>query len=241
MGRMFKFTGIAEEITWQPTDVAGCKLWVRSDLAWQDAAKTVPCVNSSLIYTGEDKSGLGNDVVQATEAKRPVYLTNQINGHPAWRFDGIDDILVSIDTFSWPKPCTVYIVLKQISWTNSDFIYDAKGIDAGMGLFQYDATPKLALHDAVPLFMTDILSVGTWGIVSSIHNGGSSSIRLNTNTPTLGAAGNNLPGGFTLGRIGLSDVLYSNIDVVEILGYRAVSDPDDALVMTYFNTRYAIY
>jgi len=233
---------------WLPTDIAGCVLWLRSDLAWQDAAKTVPCTNSTLVYTGEDKSGSGNDVIQATETKRPTYLTNQINGHPCWRFDGNDDMLVSGDAFSWPHPNVIYIVFKQITWTVVDFVYDAVLVDAGMGLFQNIASPNLYIHNGVPVLMEDPLAIGTWGAVKCVFTGGAdSSIRLNMGTPTVGNAGNFSPGGFRLGRLGNTDIFYGNIDVAEVIGYGAVpSLEDDALIMNYLNTLaqgtgYAIY
>jgi hypothetical protein len=229
---------------WVPTDIGGCIVWFRSDLAWQDAEKTTLCVlDEDLVYLGEDKC-LTHGISQATSGKRPKFYTNQINGiYPAWRFNGTTDMLVSADAFAWAMPATVYIVLRQISWTNSDFIYDSAVDDAGMGLFQYDVTPKLSVHNGAPLVASDTLSVGSWGIVTSIHNGASSSIRLNAGIPTAGTSGSNSPSGFTLGRIGSSDVLYGNFDVAEIIGVAgsSVSVEDDALTLAYLNGRYAIY
>lgn len=225
-----------------PTDVAGCVIWLRSDLAWQDAAKTIACASDAdLIYVGEDKS-LTNDVIQATEGARPKFYTNQINSiYPCWRFDGANDVLIS-GAFAWARPNTVYLVLKQIAWSNSDFIYDAVGPDAGMGLFQYPVTPSLIIHDGNPACEVSTLSVGSWGILRMIHNSLNSSIRYNQGVPITGNTGGNVPpGGFTLGRIGTTNALYGNFDVAEMLGYNAVSSEDDVLIMDYLNTRYAIY
>jgi len=109
MPGLFGRTGrIASGGGWLPTDIGGCKLWLRSDFAWQDAEKTVPCVDSSLVWTGEDKS-LTGDAIQATESKRPVYLTNGINGHPVWHFDGLDDRL-ELASAPVDPPCTIAIV-----------------------------------------------------------------------------------------------------------------------------------
>ncbi len=57
-----------------PTDVAGLKLWVKADsLALNDGDP---------VGTWADQSGNGNDLVQATAAKKPTYKANILNGLP---------------------------------------------------------------------------------------------------------------------------------------------------------------
>ena len=79
---------------WVPTNIDGCVLWLRSDLAWKDAARTQLCTtDGDLIYVGEDKSGDGNHATQATSDYRPAFYTNQVNGHPSMRFNGTSNFL----------------------------------------------------------------------------------------------------------------------------------------------------
>jgi len=104
---------------WLPTDIAGCVLWVPSEYAFTDAGKTTPCGNNDLIYTGDDQSDGNNDATQATESKRLIYLTNQLDGYPAWRGDGVDDGL-SCDALApifsgSDTPMTVFMIYKIIT------------------------------------------------------------------------------------------------------------------------------
>ena len=71
---------------WKPTDISGCVLWVRSDLG-------VTKDGSDRVSTWTDQSGNGLTVSQATDAAKPVFYSNQINGHAGIYFDGVDDFL----------------------------------------------------------------------------------------------------------------------------------------------------
>lgn len=88
MGRLFGRTGIIGS-EWLPTDLSDCELWLRSDYAYSNATKTSPCVNNDLIWVGADQSGNINDAIQATEANRLTYLTNQIGSYPSWQADDV--------------------------------------------------------------------------------------------------------------------------------------------------------
>lgn len=236
-GGSLKFT------EWQPTNIAGCVLWLRSDLAWQDAEKAVPCVNESLIWTGEDKS-LDNDIIQATEAARPIYFANGdpaiINGHPFWRFDGIDDWLRSV-AFTWNQPEVIYMVLNQITWTSTDIIFDGFGASYVCLLQQYPASGDLRIYAGGAVEGVN-LPVDSFGIIRAIFNGATSSIRLNNNSPVEGNAGTSNAGGFTLGSQYEAPGYCGNFDFVEAFGYNVVpTSEEDASAMAYLNARYAIY
>src|SRR5215831_8793174 len=71
-----------------PASVTGLKLWVRAE-------SLVSLANNTAVATWKDESGKGNDLVQATGAKRPVYLAN-VEGLPGVSFDGIDDVLATV-------------------------------------------------------------------------------------------------------------------------------------------------
>jgi len=77
---------------------AGLQLWFDfSDISilYQDDSKSTPVTsNDDPIGAVEDKSGSGNDLVQATSGYRPLYKTNVQNSLSAALFDGSDDYLV---------------------------------------------------------------------------------------------------------------------------------------------------
>jgi len=230
--------------TWKPTDIGGCVFWLRSDLAWQDAAKTVPCTDSSLIWTGGDKTGLGHDVVQATEAKRPIYFTNQINGHPAWRVDGIDDYLKAV-AFTWNQPECIYIVFKPVTWLSNACIFDG---NAGNSLrfFQLaiDSVEKYTIYPTPEYNASGkgiTIANGTVVVVRVRFTNVNHGLRKNNDIEVTYATAAGNAGGFTLGAYG-DGGYYSNFDFVEAIGYDNVpSSEEDASIMNYLNGRYAIY
>lgn len=62
-------------------------LWARGDLGvFTDAAKTTPATNGQAVYTWVDQIS-GADLIQATEANRPVLLTVGINSLPSLSFN----------------------------------------------------------------------------------------------------------------------------------------------------------
>ena len=80
-------TKIQRVIPFAPDDLSGLQLWLRAD-------QISGLSDGDLIQTWDDESGNGRDATQATEAARPSYQTNEINGLPVVRFDGSDDKLV---------------------------------------------------------------------------------------------------------------------------------------------------
>jgi len=74
----------------RPPQIAGLKLWLRSD------SNIVSSTNGSPVSDWKDCSGNGYDALQATPANQPVFHTNVINGNkPAVRFNGSSDLLVN--------------------------------------------------------------------------------------------------------------------------------------------------
>lgn len=85
----------------QSSLAAGLPSLIRDKVLWLDAddAATLT-VSSGLISEWRDKSGLGNDAVQAIGAFQPTYVLAGINGRNIVRFDGIADFIESPDDVS---------------------------------------------------------------------------------------------------------------------------------------------
>ena len=65
--------------------VPGAVMWLRAgDLQLQDG---------DAVSLWSDASGNGNDCVQNSKNRQPVFHTNVLNGQPALAFDGLDDVL----------------------------------------------------------------------------------------------------------------------------------------------------
>ena len=75
-----------------PLNISGLQGWYDfSDATtlYTDAGSTLVSSDGDLIYQANDKSGNGNNAVQATEANRPVYKVNIQNGLSIARLDAV--------------------------------------------------------------------------------------------------------------------------------------------------------
>lgn len=99
----------AEDEEWHPNDLASPPLAVWDPAAsgslWQDAAATTPAGDGDPLGRIDDQSVNGNDAVQSTDTKRPLFDT--IDGKPWIVCDGVDDGMV----FTNVKPAMVAAVV----------------------------------------------------------------------------------------------------------------------------------
>jgi hypothetical protein len=97
----FRLPGAA----WTPRSIASLQLWL-------DASQITGLNDGDAVTTWADLSGNGNDATQATGSKKPTYQTNELNGRPVVRFDGVDDWVESPLSFS-SDFLTVFAVVKR--------------------------------------------------------------------------------------------------------------------------------
>jgi len=98
-----------------PVDIDGLCLWLRADL-------DVTYDESNRVSAWADQSGNGEDFVQSTDAKKPVYVANALNGKPILRTDGVDDFMANSTLSSASKDFTFFIVHEPDALTTS-YIY----------------------------------------------------------------------------------------------------------------------
>lgn len=84
---------------------AGLKLWLEADAL-------VGLPDGSPVAFWPDSSGSGYAAAQPTASQRPVYHKNVLNGHPAVRFDGLDDIVGGTAPGLQVPDNTIFIVTK---------------------------------------------------------------------------------------------------------------------------------
>lgn len=146
----------------------------------------------------------------------------QIVGSPQLLFDGTAGYMAT-GAFTLNQPTTVYFVGKQVTWTVNDFIWD--GVADNLGTLQQStATPRLAMYAGTALLeTTGRLAVNTYGVVTAIYNGATSSLQVDSNAALTGAVGASNMGGFTLGKPGTTNAQYGNIQVKEVI-IRNVAD-----------------
>lgn len=117
-----------------PTDITNCALWL--------SAEHVPgATPGGAVSTWADRSGNANDASQATSGLRPTLLTNQLNGRPVLRFDGLGGYLATPSIASAGDECTIGFVFRS----------------RGNPLY-----PQVLLH-----LGDDINDAGTWRVLRS--------------------------------------------------------------------------
>lgn len=120
-----------------PADIADMALWF-------DAGGITGLVDGDPVATWSDDSGNARDLTQSTAARRPIYKTAIVNGHPVVRFDGVDDYLIT-PQFLHTGAYSIFAVVKRTSGTSNAAVVDADQFAARQFQFRYSNTTTLQL------------------------------------------------------------------------------------------------
>lgn len=216
--------------SFQPTDIAGCKLWL-------DAGQGIT-LNGSNVSGWADQSGNGNDATQGAAISQPLLVDNALNGYPVIRFDGSNDILYNT-SFNLNQPNTIFIVYKWLGdgvgavifndWNNN--ITSWRGGAGGYTINYYAG------------LVVSSLNIGTSNVFNSYtvtFNGANSKSWNNGGAFYDGNAGTNAWSGFSL--CGASAGYNGNYEIPEVIIYdTTLSDIERQQVEQYLNLKYAIY
>lgn len=143
-----------------PSAMPAIFLWFRADTnsVYKDNGVTLAASGDTVQYW-QDKTGNGNNAIQATVGKRPTFLTNYLNGFPAVRVGTATATIMYLDATyaaNTTNPVSVFCVMRFVKFHNPGFVYDG-----------------LAIHNRKAL----------WGDVNSATN------RVLFGNPNNGAAG----------------------------------------------------
>jgi hypothetical protein len=230
--------------TFDPTTIAGLKLWLKADsLALADGAA---------VATWPDQSGNGNNFAQGTGANQPIFKTAIVNSKPVVRFDGINDLLVCTASLIGTSSSfyTVIAVCNLASISAGPHNYFSSGV-AGLNYsvqLRRDTSNLSYYHNdggsGVPAQETGGVATGVWNVISADWNG--SNIHLWRNgtlkatvgsTTQLGFGTNNAVGAFDPAISGQ----YWDGDIAEVLIYNsALSATDRVNVENYLGAKYGI-
>ncbi len=160
-----------------------------------------------------DRSGNSRDMAGSV-GQRPVVQTDG-----SLLFDGVDDVMKPTG-FTLNQPVSVYLLMKQVTWTADDFIIDGDTQDT-MVIYQNLTTPRLRAYAGAFSAENANLAVGAYGVVQGVFNGASSVLQVDATTAITGNFGATNPGGITLGAGGSSAIGWSNIQVKEVIVFNA--------------------
>ena len=198
-------------------------------IAWFDAQENITKDGSNLVSAWGDKSGLAHHLLQAAGTNQPLWSANGI------LFDGVDNMMKCV-AFPWNQPEFIYMVIKQVTWTNTRRIFDGNAVNSGV-LAQSAVTPEIKSYAGTWTAANNNLVVDTWSIVRILFNGLTSSTQVNETAKVEGNGGIGNMGGFTLGASGIGS-LFGNIEVKEIIG--RISVVGEAEIYAYLAAKYGI-
>jgi len=201
---------------------------------WFDYLENVTKDIGDLVSEWDNKTGINGiipgSLLQADPDKQPTWTLND-----GVLFDGIDDFMKT-DPFTFAQPEQIYIVFKQITHNDQDRIFDGNSNFTGL-LRQLGASPGIMVYGGASSPNNLNLAVGSFGIVTVLFNGASSSLQVN-NTPELtGDFGSLDMGGFLVG----GEFAFANIQVKEII-LRKIADTSQNKqdIKDYLATKYSI-
>lgn len=173
-------------------------------------------VTGSGVSAWADQSGNGNNLLQATDTKRPIY-----DGSAVITFDGVAQFL-KCAAFTLNQPTQISILASQVSWSLNREFFDGN-TTANTVIQQTTSSPRIRFFAGVFLANSASMTVGSFFAVTSLANGASSSFKIGSDAEITGNAGTNNMGGFTLGCDGSTISAFANISVKEII-IRNVND-----------------
>jgi len=191
-----------------------------------------------------DQRGNVGDLASSTAALSPDLITN---GNPnadgdAIDFNGTSESMKVAAGFTWNQPETIYLVIKQTTYTLSDQFTDGNS-NGSFNILNVNVSPDFTFNAGLSVGNNSDLAVNTWGIVCIVANGASSSVRVDNNAKVSGDASTTNAGGFTLGSKSNQTENFSNIVVARILGYDTVAhtDAQQDQNITSLNNIYSVF
>lgn len=201
-------------------------------VAWFDSAENITKDGSDFVSVWGDKSGLSHDLLQATGTNQPLHTADGV------LFDGVDNFM-KCAAFTLNQPEQIYIVFKQVTWTNNNGIFDGDGLVTGL-MSTEGSTPRLIVKTDASSAQNANLAVDTFGIARVLINGASSSFQINETTAVTGDFGTRDMGGFTLGGAG-GGIINSHIQVKEVIIRKIVDTaPNEQIIYDYLADKYSI-
>ena len=207
---------------------------------WWDASDSLIKDGNNKVSQWYDKSGNGNDGLQADVSKQPIVQDSVLNNYPVLKFDGLKQS-IKTTAFSISPPAQVFMVYNKVLSDWNNYIFD--GGSANQLRLSLTGSNTYILYAGSPF--TPSVNAGAIGYkILTVKQGlSNSSIRSNMSNLGTGNPGNSLIDGFVLGTYGdlnANSSEHGEIDVAEILIYSDTLTSQGTLdIENYLRYKYA--
>jgi hypothetical protein len=208
-------------------------------VAWYDytQADTITKDGSNLVSRWNDRLLSGRDLIQANGTNQPLLTADGV------LFDGVDNFMKTAG-FTYNRPEKIYLVIKQVTWTDTDAIMDGDTNSSGR-TFQSAVSPNINVNvgsGAGSTLNTEFV-LNTKSILRILYPS-SGNILTQINAGSLvnhGVGATSNMGGITIAKFGGAAASYGNIELSEAI-FRKVADnsTDETAIYNYLKTKYSL-
>jgi hypothetical protein len=226
-----------------PLDIANLEVWLdamdASTVLRDTGSEFVSAANGEAVARWLDKSANAHILAQTTSGSRPLLSTSA--GPTSGRcieWDGVNDFLVKTGNL-FSLPCTVFVVLRQTSWTINEVILDTAAAGNRFYLNQRNISGMLRTTGDVPT-SNNGQTLGNWDIVTAKVSATAQSIRINSATPGTATSSFTATASAEL-RIGGNTLAsnFAHVGIAAIVAYsRTLTDEEEAQVRNFLKTQY---
>lgn len=174
----------------------------------------------------------GHDLLQATEADMPVVNANGV------LFDGANDRIYTANA-TLEQPMFVYMVVKQVTWTEYDFILQGLNVTTPY-IQQFGTTPNIVAGAGTDSSPSTDMTLNTYVIIRALYNGANSKFIVDAHDPITGNFGTGHSDGICIANI-TTGGYGANIEVKElIIRTEADTSGDEATIYNYLKAKYGL-
>lgn len=213
-----------------PRSIGGLQMWFAAD-------RITGLVDGNAVATWSDLSGNGRDATQATEAAKPVYKVDIVNGKPVVRFDGVDDY-IETTSVTIAQPITICVLAKYAAVNTDTFTDSVSGTECFFRVNTTDVQVGAGL-DISPIAITaNAFQI----LIAHIQSNGISNIFKNGVAGTAGDAGSNTLKAVRIGgAVGAGPPGPLNGDIAELLIYnKALTAGQRRRIEGWWSAKYGI-
>jgi len=229
-----------------PSNFANLEGWWKADEHAYSTDDTVLAVDGAVVVQWKDQSGNSRHL---TDGVGPLFETNEVNGYPVLRFDGVNDVLVSTavaSDFVDNNLYTIFVAVKMAANSDGILYFDdniaaqnaislAADGNSDIQLVNYDGSSDSIVKAGTML--------STWHIVTAMHSGGNILVGLtDTRDASLGSAASGNTSVLTqVLNVGRNRGAFGAMDLAELIIFDvALSESDRQQIEMYLAHKYAI-